>query len=178
MSQSGPVDPSSAATSPPGWYPDRDGALRWWDGWSWGPAAPPSTNRTLAIITHLGPILGGFLLPLLVYLLCDKNDRFVRHHAAEALNFSITLLLVQLGGSALALGGFVVLAGGLNSGGAVAGFGVFVLVWVAFAGIVVASWVFAVIAAVAASRGEWYRYPVNIRFVKGGEPKGTPPVTF
>lgn len=28
---------------PPGWYPDPvlPGAQRWWDGYRWGPAAPP-----------------------------------------------------------------------------------------------------------------------------------------
>jgi Protein of unknown function (DUF2510) len=36
--------PPNAAPVPAGWYPDAAGALRYWDGHSWGPQAPPPTT--------------------------------------------------------------------------------------------------------------------------------------
>ncbi len=55
------------------------------------PAAAPHERRhdekTLAILSHLGPILGGFVLPLVLFLVA-KDKPYVRHHACEALNFA------------------------------------------------------------------------------------------
>ena len=61
---------------PPGWYPE--GAhLRWWDGANWGPYAPATPTgppqseeergRTMAVVSHLGFIAGGFILPVWLY---------------------------------------------------------------------------------------------------------------
>ncbi len=59
-SEAAASDAGSAASAPPGWYPDATGAMRWWDGQAWGPAAsemgpgpyavpvaPPPPNKTL-----------------------------------------------------------------------------------------------------------------------------------
>jgi len=162
---------------PPGWYADPTGALRWWDGQHWGPAAPPvaggvsaSNTKALATLSHLGNLLGGFVLPLVIFLTADKRDRYLRHHAAEGLNFQITFGLVWLGGFLLffvfGFGG-VALAG--DSSGVGAAFGiVFVLFWLLMMATMVASWVLGILGAVRASQGVWWRYPVCVRFVKVG----------
>ena len=166
---------------PPGWYPDPYGQPRWWDGTAWGAAAPtgpsgppgssPSNTRTLAVLSHLGFLFGGFLLPLVIYLTADRGDRFLRHHASEALNFQLTFMVAWLGGFAVMFGvvfGGIGLASGSgdSAGGAVVAIG-FVLMWVLLLGAVAVSWGFGILGAMRANQGRWWRYPVCIRLVPG-----------
>ena len=46
------------------------------------------------MLSHLGPLFGGFVLPLVMFLVA-KDKPYVRHHACEALNFAITLIVAQ-----------------------------------------------------------------------------------
>ena len=75
----------------PGWYADADGVARWWDGGAWGPAAPPRAEHSLAVISHLGWIAGGFIVSLAIRLTADKRDEFTGHHASEALNLQLII---------------------------------------------------------------------------------------
>ncbi len=143
---------------PPGWYPDPHvpGQQRWWDGHTWAqptsavPAAVATgggtDERTLAILTHVLGIFTGFLGPLVVYLVARPDQRYAKHHAAESLNFQLTFLIAWI----VAIVSIFVLIGLV----------LIPLVWVG-------ALVLEIMAAVAASRGEWYRYPVNIRMVSG-----------
>jgi uncharacterized Tic20 family protein len=99
------------------------------------------------VLAQLLGILTGFLGPLIVYLVNNGDkDRFVRHHSAEALNFQLTVLIGYLVSFVL----------------------MFVLVgFLTFPATGVMAIVFGILAAVAANRGEWYRYPINIRMVSG-----------
>ncbi len=143
-----------AAGAATGWYPAETGYVRWWDGYQWGPpvlthgqvamTAPADNTKTLVVLAHLGCVLGGFILPLVI-LLVEKRNPFVRHHAAEALNFQLTMMIVILVSIPLALvlvGFFTLIAA------------------------IVANYVFGIMGAVKAGRGEWFRYPVNLRMVK------------
>ena len=141
-------------SQPPGWYDDGSGQQRWWDGTQWGQyasqAAPAGggagDQKTMAVLAQVLGLVTGFIGPLIIYLMNGEKDRFVRHHAAEALNFQLTLLI-----------GYVIS---------------FVLIFIII-GIVlipvllVLGIVFPIIAAIAANRGEWYRYPISIRMVPG-----------
>jgi uncharacterized protein len=102
-------------------------------------------DNILVIAAHLGAWLVGFLAPLLVFLIKGKDSKFVRAHSLEALNFqiSITIYAVISGILTLVLIGLVGL------------FAVFVI------GII-----FPILAAVAASKGEYYTYPLTIRLLK------------
>lgn len=160
--QASPSDPGPGpATPPPGWYPDPSGTTRWWDGSQWGQTAAPvpatgvgsgSTDRTQAVLAQaLG--VGGFLFPafgwigpLVMYLIAKPGDTYARHHAAESLNFQLTMTIAYVVSFVL----MFVLIGFLTG----------LVVWIL-------SLVFPIIAAVAASRGEWYRYPLTIRMVSG-----------
>ena len=156
---------SEPQSTPPGWYPDQTGQQRWWDGAQWGEVAPPpvpavpygfaqqspgqaeiEAEKGLATLAQALPILTGFLGPLIIYLIVKPEQRFAKHHAAESLNFSITLAIAYL----ICVVLMFVLIG-------------FVLIFFVLA----AGIVFHIIAAVAANRGEWYRYPVNLRLVSG-----------
>ncbi len=111
-----------------------------------------SDGRTLAMLAHLGAFVGGFIVPLVIYLTAGKDDAFVRHHASESLNFQLTYLTVFLGGFVI---GLVTLGIG------------FLVVFPLLLIVAVGHIVFAIMGAVKANQGEWWRYPVNIRFVKG-----------
>ena len=150
----------------PGWYPDPYGgpSFRYWDGTRWtealSSAIPPaasaaSDTTTWAMAAHLTALAAlfvgfPFVGPLVVYL-TKKENPFVRRHAAEALNFNLSIMLYTI---VLAVVTFVLL---------------FVLVGVLLIPLFVAlfvGWiVFVIVASVAASRGEEYRYPLTIRFV-------------
>ena len=147
---------------PPGWYPDSYGTTRWWDGQQWGVAATPvpaptpttSDPRSMAVLAQVLGILTGWLGPLIIYLINGDKDRFVKHHSAEALNFHLTLLIAYVASVVVSLILMFVIIG-------------FVLIFVLPLGIWVASIVLGVQAAMAANRGEWYRYPFNLRMVSG-----------
>jgi uncharacterized Tic20 family protein len=137
---------------PPGWYPDQQGAMRWWDGQQWGATAPVpmaatgTDPKTLAMLAQLLGIFTGFLGPLIIYLVSGDKDRFVKHHSAEALNFHLTVLIAYMVSIVLML--------------VLIGFLLFFVVWIL-------ALVFSIQATIAANRGEWYRYPINIRMVSG-----------
>lgn len=165
----------------PGWY-RYDANLRWWDGTQWGPFAPSpgqipgapafqqteeAQGRSIAVLCHLGFALGGFILPLVLYLIEEgkpNRNRFVCHHASEALNFLITFML----GWVLAFGVFFVsMFASLPEAGEPPPWGAFLTFPLIF-GLAGASWVFGIMGAWKASKGQWWRYPVSIRFVARG----------
>ncbi len=153
------------SSAPPGWYRDHTGYARWWDGTQWGPYAPPppprrDSSQTLSVLSHLGTVAGGVILPLAVYLSEGKKNSFVRHHAREALNFQLTFLIAYLGCFLLYFGSFILsLARDDSFPGFFFPFPLMFLVWFGAIG-------FSIMGAVRASQGQWWRYPVAIRFLK------------
>lgn len=110
----------------------------------------PADQRTWSIASHLSPLLasfvGGltFLGPLILYIVFKDRGPFVRRHAAEALNFQLTMWIGLLISFVL----MFVLIGFLTAGA-----------------ILIAMLVCHILAAVAASDGRDYRYPFTIRFI-------------
>jgi hypothetical protein len=117
-------------------------------------------GKTYAVLSHLGFFGGGFLLPLIFRYADTGRNLYVRHHATEALNFNLTFLIAWLGVWPATVVVLVLVGGGPAAALLTLSFAV----WVAAA-------VFAVSAAIKASHGDWYRYPVAIRFVGRGEPR-------
>lgn len=108
---------------------------------------PPSSSsdKVLIILCHLSWLFGvGFVLPLIVYLATRSDSSRVPEHAREALNFHLSLLIYFVCSLPLFLLGI-----GFLLAGAIAVCGV----------------VFALIAALKASKGEFYRYPWTIRLI-------------
>ena len=108
-------------------------------------AAPDSNEKLLAIFCHLSLFIGvGIILPLIIYLLKKDQAGPVGAHAREALNFHISLLIYSLCVLALCL--------------IVIGFPLLII-------LSVIALVFPIVAAVKASEGQLYRYPLCIRLV-------------
>ena len=105
---------------------------------------PDREERTTAVIAHLSGLF-SILGPLLIYFLKRDDSAYMEDQAAEALNFQIT---VALAGVVFALLCVVLI-------------GVPLLL-----GLVVAAVVLPIRAALAAGRGERYRYPLTVRLVK------------
>ncbi len=107
--------------------------------------SPSQDDKNWALGAHLGPLLLGFIAPLIVMLTRGKESPFVRQHAVEALNFQITVTAAVIISLVLTL---VVIGACL------------------LAAVGIAALVFAILAAVKAYAGEPYRYPVSIRLIK------------
>ncbi|MGH8123332.1 MAG: DUF4870 domain-containing protein [Rudaea sp.] len=127
------------------------------------PAGTPSAEeKQWALFAHLSAILGGiltghmfgwgcFIGPLIIWLVKKDTMPFVNDQGKEALNFNITLAIV----------GFALLVLSILT----LGFGLLIAIP---AGVVIGiAWlVFVIIAAIKASEGVAYRYPVSIRLIK------------
>ncbi|MEA2217394.1 MAG: uncharacterized protein QOJ35_20 [Solirubrobacteraceae bacterium] len=162
------MDPFGSPAAPPaaGWYPDPQGtgSYRYWDGVRWtdalSSAIPPaatasSDTTTWAMAAHLTALAALFvglpvIGPLIVYLV-KKDNPFVHRHAAEALNFNISIMIYGIGLAIVTFAGLFVVVGVLL----IPLFFVLAAVW----------FVLVIVAAVAASRGQEYRYPLTIHFV-------------
>jgi uncharacterized Tic20 family protein len=108
----------------------------------------PSTtdDRTMAMLCHLGGMLTGFLVPLIIWLIKKDQSRFVDDQGKEALNFQISLLIYLL----------ITIPIGIVT----CGFGFVLTFAVAIYGMVMA-----IIAAVKSNSGECYRYPLTLRLI-------------
>lgn len=104
---------------------------------------PTAWECNWAAAVHLGGLFGSFLFPLIVGLLKQEQSPLIARHAREAFNFQ----LLALAGMIL----FGIIYRFAN------GFLVLVIAWIFF------EVVFVVLAALAASQGRPYRYPVSLR---------------
>ncbi len=102
-------------------------------------------SKNLAMLCHLLGLLTNFLGPLILWLVKKDEDAFVDEQGKEALNFQITIALAGIVGGATTC---IVIG--------------FILLGVAL----IANIVFSIMACIAASKGQHYRYPVSIRLVK------------
>lgn len=105
----------------------------------------PADERLWATLVHVGGIFFGFLPALIGYLVLKDRGPFVREHTRQALNFQLTMLLASIVSAVLT---------------------VVVIGFVLLLAVTVVVVVFSILAAVAANRGLWYRYPLSIQFLR------------
>lgn len=121
--------------------------------------SPSQEERQWALFAHLSALLGAlitggiglFVGPLVIWLIKKETMPFVDDQGKEALNFNITMAIV---GVAL-----VVLT--------VITFGIGMLLTIPVGLAATVAWlVFTIIAAIKASEGVSYRYPLTLRLIK------------
>jgi len=109
-------------------------------------AEVPSQNaRNMALLCHLLGFFTCFIGPLIVWLIKKDDDPYIDQQGKEALNFQITVTIAYIVGSILS----------------VICIGLLILAAVGILDIV-----FVIMACVASSKGQAYRYPVSIRLIK------------
>jgi uncharacterized Tic20 family protein len=109
------------------------------------PPAPRGNDKIWSILSHLSALIGvGLLLPLVVYMAMKGDSDYVAGNAKEALNFHLSLLIYTLCCIPL----------------------VFVLIGIPLLILIgIASLVLAIVAAVKASDGGCYHYPLTLRLI-------------
>jgi uncharacterized Tic20 family protein len=120
--------------------------------------SPPTTSistsntRTWCVLCHASALLGLFFHflghifgPLIVWLVKRGEAAEIDAHGKESLNFQISMLIYDAVALILC---FVLI-----------GIPILLLLWVL-------NTIFVIVAAIKASDGELYRYPLTIRFIK------------
>lgn len=106
---------------------------------------PSNDDKNLATITHLAGTIFSFIPALLVWLLKKDSNTYLADQAKEALNFQITVAIAMF------------VCGSILSW-VLIGLMIMPIVWLA-------NIVFCIIAAIATSKGETYRYPLCLRLI-------------
>ena len=103
-----------------------------------------SDEKTWGIISHISIPFFWFVGPLIGYLMYKDRSPFLKQVTTEALNFSILYSIVQVAG--------------------------WILAWITFGLVNLAAFIvaliFCIMGTMAASRHEFYKYPINARFIK------------
>ena len=102
-------------------------------------------ERLWAVAAHLGPLLVGFIAPLVVWLVFKDRSGFLDRHGKEALNMQISYLVYFL----------------------VSGISLIVLIGFLLLPVVGIAWlVLMILATIRAANLEDYRYPWIFRFIR------------
>ena len=145
MSQQMPPPPPEPPVPPAGPPPGGPPA----GGRPPGPPLSPDQERLWGMLAHLLSFVAaylalGFVAPLVVLLVFGPRSAYVRAHAVESLNFNLSWLLYAI------VGGILLIIG----------IGVLILIVLGIAYVVLV-----IIASVQANNGQFFRYPLTIRFI-------------
>ena len=113
------------------------------------PSSPE--ERNWSVLAHIGALvasvlaLGQIVVPLVIWLWKKEESDFIATHARESLNFQISMTL------------YFIVAGILTT----------ILVgYLMLAILVIVEFVCVILACIAASRGDFYRYPFSLRLIQ------------
>ena len=105
---------------------------------------PSNDDKNIATVTHLGGTVFSFIPALIVWILKKDDSAYIADQAKEALNFQITVLIASF----------------------IAGILIWLLIGIILLPIIwILNVVFCIIAAIASSKGEAYRYPLCLRLI-------------
>ena len=125
---------------------------------------PTPDERNFAMLAHILQLFGGFIAPLVIYLV-KRDSRFVAFHAIQALIWQATYLAVSMVGVVVSIAVFfVTLAMHSNSGPSqgppVAVFILIPLIWLFFMGGWVVTLILGIVYGIKANQGQWATYPI------------------
>jgi uncharacterized Tic20 family protein len=118
----------------------------------YGPRGP-SDDHTWALLSYVLAFVASIIAPLVIYLVKMNESRYVRFHAAQALNMGITAFLESIGI-------FIV---GIILAVITHGFGI-LLMLLAFVALGIAHLVYLILGAVRSNQGQLFRVPTIICF--------------
>lgn len=154
-----------------------------------------NSYHTLAALIHLSTFLkyfvplGNFIFPLIIWF-TGKKERLIDHHGKEALNFQLSIFFYMIVVAFAAIAGFVLLGGGWGFQNINFPDDLFqikqisqavpllILATIAGAfllGLFILELVCVITAAMKASDGEYYKYPLTMNFISSNR-KTTNPV--
>jgi uncharacterized Tic20 family protein len=105
--------------------------------------ANEKNKNTEAVLIHLSGFLLGFIIPLIVFLVTENKT--IKEHSKRALNWQFSLFIYMIISTIL----IIIIIGLL---------GIVILL--------ILNTVFMVIAAIKASDGQLWDYPLSIKFLK------------
>lgn len=99
----------------------------------------------MALLIYILAIFTGWLGPLIIWLIKKDQSAYINHHGKEVLNFQITVFIAAL----------------------ISGLLTIVIIGCFLVPIVmICSIVFSIMGAIAANKGQWYRFPISLRLIK------------
>jgi len=104
-----------------------------------------SDEKTWGIISHISIPFFGFIGPLIAYLLYKDRSAWLKDVTTEALNFSILYSIAYV---------ISVITISIVIG---------LILWPL---VFIAALIFCILGTIAANKHEFYKYPINIRFIK------------
>jgi uncharacterized protein len=149
----------------------------------------PSNERTIASVTHLSSFaqyvfpLGNFIAPIIIWSTKKNDSEFVDYNGKQILNFQLSVFMYSLILVAIALPllvyGFVDIIGtnmtfsnleiefnSFRNQKITTFIGIAIVAFVFFIFLKVFEFILIIYAAVKASNGERYKYPLTIPFFK------------
>lgn len=105
---------------------------------------PSSDEKNIATVTHLAGTIFLFIPALIVWILKKDDSAYIADQAKEALNFQITVAIAMFAANIL----------------------IWILVGLALIPIIwITNIILSILAAIATSKGETYRYPICLRLI-------------
>ena len=118
----------------------------------YGPKGP-SDDHTWALLSYVLAFVASIIAPLVIYLVKMNESRYVRFHAAQALNLGITAIIESVG----------ILIVGILLAAITHGFGI-LLMLLALVALGIAHLVYLILGAVKSNQGQLFRVPTIICF--------------
>jgi uncharacterized protein len=112
-----------------------------------------SDDQTWAMLSYVLAFVASIIAPLVIYLVKMNESRYVRFHAAQALNMGITALIESI---AIFVVGILIAA-------VTHGFGILLLA-LAFLALWIAHLVYLILGAIRSYQGQLFRVPTIICF--------------
>ena len=130
----------------------QQGGPQGYDPQGYGPRGP-SDDQMWALLSYVLALVASIIAPLVIYLVKMNESRYVRFHAAQALNMGLTAMIESI--AIFIVGIFLALV--------THGFGILLMV-LAFLALGIAHLVYLILGAVRSNQGQLFRVPTIICF--------------